>query len=202
MLKLIILIGLLIAPFTTIFADDIYQHPLNDTNNAAFKQVQAQLAKPAVLTGNFEQTRRMQLLSQPLSSSGTFMLSKTQGLVWEQTQPFSSKMLVNANKIEQTIMNNPPMVITKKEQPVVFAFTSVFLSVFRGDTSQIEDIFSIYFEGNKQHWQIALRPKSAPFNQAIVNIEIEGGQYIDMITVHETQDNTMLIKFSHQIAKA
>lgn len=194
---LMMILVCLLAGLPYVYADSIYNHPLINLEQPEFKQVQAELSADKTITGDFTQIRMMKVLSRPLVSSGHFTLSQSGGLIWQQTQPFASTLHVNADKIQQTILNNPPMVITKQEQPLLFAFTSVFLSVFQGDISQIQQYFNIYFTGNVEHWQIALKPKSAPFNKAIINIELSGGPYISSIVVNEAQQNTMTIQLSH-----
>ncbi len=94
-------------------------------------------------------------------------------------------------------MDNPPTVITQKEQPVVFAFSNIFLSVFQGNTKQVEQYFNLYFTGDEKNWKIALKPKGSPFNKAIKDIELSGRQYITTIVVDETQQNSMIINLSN-----
>ncbi|NNM60137.1 MAG: outer membrane lipoprotein carrier protein LolA [Legionellales bacterium] len=139
----------------------------------------------------------MKLLSEPLVSSGTFILSKKKGLNWQQNEPFKSSLRVTSTRLEQSMMDNPPTVITKKDQPVIFAFSDIFLSVFQGDKKQVAQYFNLYFSGDVKKWQIALTPKTTPFNKAIKHIELSGGQYITSIEIDETQENNMIINLSN-----
>lgn len=183
--------------FVTIgYADNIYLHPLNESNSAAFQKVQVQLSKADNLSGNFNQVRKMRLLSSPLESSGTFVLSKKNGLQWNQTSPFKSSLIVTSTKIEQQIENTPPTVITQKQQPVVFSFTHIFLSVFNGDTAAITGYFDIYFSGDTKAWKIALKPTNTLLQKAIVGIEMTGGKYVQTVTINEVKQNQMIMKFT------
>lgn len=196
LLLVIILSYCLFNQLTSAYADSIYNHPLTNIDQPDFKQVQTQLSAATAITGNFTQRRDIKILSKPLLSSGHFSLSQAQGLVWRQTQPFASTLRVTANKIQQTILNNPPTVITRKEQPLVFTVSSVFLSVFQGDISQIQQYFNVYFTGNTEQWQIALKPKAAPLNKAIKSVELAGGRYISSIVLKEAQQNKMTINLT------
>lgn len=177
-------------------ADTLYDHPLQNLNQPDFQAVEQQLSQPNALTGKFKQVRSVQGLTQPLISSGTFSLSKQSGLLWQQTQPFASTLSLTQSKIEQKMLDNPPTIITQKEQPIVFSFTRIFLSVFQGDIAQIQQHFKVYFTGTAKDWRIALIPKEAPLNKAILRIELQGTDTISSILIEDTQKNTTAIRFS------
>ena len=119
-------------------------------NNAVFThhftEVQKMLAQQDNLSGAFKQTRYIPLLSHPLVSYGHFTLSKKSGLHWIQKKPFSSTLTLTNNKITQTIADNPPTIITKAEQPIVFSFTNIFLSLFNGNMALVENYFKCDFK--------------------------------------------------------
>ncbi|WP_440993452.1 outer membrane lipoprotein carrier protein LolA [Cysteiniphilum litorale] len=176
--------------------DNIFDHPLSAKNEQAFIEVQKEQAQISHVTGNFTQTRFMKLLSKPLKSSGRFELSKTQGLKWLQEEPFQSTLIVTEDSIKQSIEGKTAVVITKKEQPIVFSFTTVFLSIFKGNTDALKQYFKIYFMQNGDTWHIALKPLGAPLDKAIQSIEMTGTKYASRIFVNESQGNQMLIEFS------
>ncbi|WP_440683751.1 outer membrane lipoprotein carrier protein LolA [Cysteiniphilum halobium] len=175
---------------------NIFDHPLSAQNEQAFAKVQKQQAQISYVTGNFTQTRFMKLLSKPLKSSGRFELSKANGLKWLQKKPFQSTLIVTENSIKQSIEGKIAVVITKKEQPIVFSFTTVFLSIFKGNADALKQYFKIYFMQKGDTWHIALKPLGAPLNKAIQSIEMTGTQYASRIFVNESQGNQMLIEFS------
>jgi hypothetical protein len=170
------------------------ENPTGSVGQNQLQQVHKMLASTDNLSGNFKQVRKMQLLSDPLVSSGHFVLSKTKGLKWYQTTPFKSTLIVTASKIEQQLESSPPVVITKEQQPVVFSFTNIFLSVFNGDTKTVSEYFDITFTGNTSRWNIILKPNSAPLNKAIASIEMSGGKYINYIAINETKNNQTIIR--------
>lgn len=176
---------------------NIDSHPLTSANEPAFTLVEQQLSKAKTLSGDFTQIRKMKLLSAPLISKGHFVLSKSQGLQWVQTTPFQSTLIVTANKIEQRIENTPPTIMTREEQPIVFSFTSIFLSIFNGDSKSIQSYFKIYFSGNINKWDIELKPIDPLLQKAITSIEMSGGKYIHAITINETKQNLMTMRFSN-----
>ncbi|WP_119343664.1 LolA family protein [Facilibium subflavum] len=181
-----------------VYADDsVFSHPLSQKDKPVFTEIQKAQAQMDHIRGDFTQTRNMKLLSRPLKSSGTFELDKSKELTWSQEKPFKSTLVVTDNEIRQSIEDNPPMIITAKEQPIVFAFTRVFLSIFKGNTAAIEQYFNIYFQGDAKHWIVGFKPKSSPLNKAITSIVMEGGVYASKITVNEAKGNQMIIEFSN-----
>ncbi len=195
-MKRIITICILIL-FTQIsFAgDSVFDHPLNQSNQNMFDQVQKLLSDNTNLKGEFEQVRHIKILSSPLTSSGNFSISQKTGLHWNQTHPFESTLTVTDAEIIQTMQNSPPTILTKEKQPIVFSFTKIFLSVFKGNTPALKNYFDIYFLGDTQHWEIALKPKSSPLDKAIADIELEGGKYVHTVIINETRGNQLDIKF-------
>lgn len=171
--------------------------PVTEVNQKQFQQVQDMLSKADHLSGNFEQTQKIKLLSTPLVSNGHFALSKNKGLEWYQEKPFHSRLIVTATQIEQQLEHSPPTIITKEQQPIVFSFSNLFLSVFNGDTKNITSYFNIYFAGNIDQWTISLEPSATPLNKAITSIEMSGAKYINSITINQAQNNQMIIKFSN-----
>ena len=170
-------------------------------DNANFKAVEKQLTKNANISGDFEQTRYIQGLDKPLKSSGTFAISSDDGLLWKQTKPFDSTMKATKDRLENSIMDNPPTVVTKEQQPMIFTFTQVFMSVFQGNTKDVQNYFDIDFTGDINSWSIELTPKSSPLNKAIKNITLKGAKTIEQINVADAQDNVIDIKLTNITVK-
>ncbi|MFZ9036079.1 MAG: LolA family protein [Francisellaceae bacterium] len=133
---------------------------------------------------------------RPLVSKGHFRLSKSKGLLWVQTEPFTSILKVDKDEISQSIEGGVPTIITKEEQLMVFSFSNLFMSVFKGNTKAIEHYFTLTFSGNVQGWMIRLKPESSPLNKAIDAIEMTGSTHIKTITIYESGGNYMNIELS------
>ncbi|MBY7734627.1 LolA family protein [Francisella philomiragia] len=180
-----------ISIFLTIVAP---LYALDLSKDSDFQAVEKQLTKDTNISGKFIQIRQIAGLNSSLKSSGTFKLTNDGSLLWQQQSPIKTTMQMSKNKLTQTIMDNPPTVLTRDDQPIVFTFTSVFMSVFKGDTKTISEFFNINFDGNTQNWTITLIPKSSPLNKAIKEITLKGNRYITNIDVADTQDNIIKIQ--------
>jgi outer membrane lipoprotein-sorting protein len=194
-MKCLFFILLLLANLT--FAiDSVFEHPLQTASQSTFYKIEAGLARTGTVNGKFTQTQYMALLSSPLVSNGYFSLSKKTGLSWVQETPFSSKLTLTENKLLQQIGDTSPTIITRQEQPIVFTFTRIFLSIFDGNSQLLETWFDIYFIGGTQAWTIGLIPKASPLNKAIAHIVLTGSKYVRSVTVQDTKGNRTVIEFS------
>lgn len=189
-----IILTLLFSFFSLIVTNISIASPIADQH--AFIAVQQQLAQAKSLHGKFTQKRVIKVLSKPLLSSGHFSLSQKQGLKWIQEKPFPSTLTLSSSRLTQRIGNNPPMVLTKAKQPIVFSFSKIFLSVFKGDKTGLNQSFKIAFTGTPQHWNMTLTPKSSPLNKAVKSIKLSGGKIIKQIIVDNVKHDQLIIKFS------
>jgi len=124
--------GLVLA--ATVFAQD--------ATAPTFESVVAQLAEHGVVRGIYSQTREIELLSRPLESSGSFVLSDL-GLYWQQDRPFKSVLIADGERLVQSIDDGPVTSIDAAEHPMVLPFSRIFLSIFNGSEQQLKEHFTI-----------------------------------------------------------
>ena len=167
-------------------------------------ELQQQLSNQPIVRGDFEQTRKMEMFNQPLTSQGQFLLAEKQGLLWQQTTPFPVSLILTKDKLSQQFADQPAQVVSASENPMVFYFSHVFLSLFKGDTSQLTDQFDMVLTDNtktttkESQWQLVLTPKSAPLNAVFKTITINGQDYINHLTLTEIRGDITDITFSNQ----
>ncbi|OAN11008.1 hypothetical protein A3K86_18710 [Photobacterium jeanii] len=162
-------------------------------------ELQQQLAAHTLVRGDFTQTRTMEMFSQPLVSQGQFLLTQNQGLLWQQTLPFPVALTLTQDKLSQQFGDQPAQVMAAKDNPMVFYFSHVFLSLFKGDTSQLTEQFDLTLtEQANQAWQLVLKPKSAPLNAVFSNITIQGQDHINQLQLNEVRGDHTLIEFTNQ----
>ncbi|CAH0529167.1 outer membrane lipoprotein carrier protein LolA [Vibrio hippocampi] len=160
--------------------------------------LQQQLAKHSVVRGDFTQLRHLAMFQQPLSSEGNFLLSKEYGLLWQQQTPFSVQLTLTQDKLRQRFANQEAQVVTADANPMAFYFSRVFLAVFQGDTSALEQEFTLQFTSDNGQWQLQLTPIKAPLNAVFASIELSGSDYIDRLALVELRGDKTEILFSQQ----
>lgn len=167
-------------------------------NLDSLSKIQQQLTQQAVLRGKFVQTKHLNLFSNPLVSMGNFTLAKDLGLIWDQTEPFPVQLILTQNKLIQSFPNAPAEVMTAQQNPMAFYFSSIFLSLFQGDSQSLEKEFDLTFTSGNPQWQLALIPKNEPLNKIFAKIEVYGNLYIDRISLIEVRKDRTDIEFVQQ----
>ncbi len=165
--------------------------------------LQQQLSKNTVIRGEFSQQRHLQMFDAPLSSTGHFTLSKTHGLLWQQEAPFAVNLVLTQDKLRQTFSDQAPKTISAQENPMAFYFSRVFLSVFHGDTTALEEQFTLDFSAENSQfengqWQLLLVPRRAPLDRVFKSITLAGKDYIDTLTLQEQRGDKTEIEFTNQ----
>ena len=176
----------------------------------SISDLQTVLSANNIVRGEFTQTRNMEMFAQPLTSQGTFLLDKSNGLLWTQTTPFPVSLVLTDNKLSQRFADQPAKIITDKENPMAFYFSHIFLSVFHGDTQKLQEQFSLSFEpaieqssnasanssSQDTRWTLTLKPKSAPMNAVFEAITLQGKNDIERIELREIRGDSTVIEFS------
>lgn len=165
-------------------------------SDVTFTEVAAKLAAPAVLRGNFTQTRKIAIIERPLLSKGQFILSDL-GLYWQQDQPLTAIMIADGERLLQQLEDGPLQSIDVAQNPVVLTFSSSFLSIFRGSEAELRSNFDVVFTGDTDLWAIQLTPVSYPMSEAIDSIILRGREYIEELTVTSLSSDETMISFSN-----
>lgn len=160
--------------------------------------LQQTLTAHTLLRGEFTQTKTMQMFNQPLRSQGNFLLEQNQGLLWRQTAPFPVSMALVKDKLSQQFGDQAAEVIIAKDNPMVFYFSHLFLSLFKGDMEGLSAQFEMKLSDKDGHWLLLLTPKSAPLNKIFASISIAGREFIDLLVLQELSGDISEIKFSQQ----
>lgn len=160
--------------------------------------LQQRLTVHKLLRGEFTQEKKMKMFKAPLLSNGTFLLTDKEGLVWSQKMPFPVSLVLIKDKLSQQFSGQKAQVIEAKTNPMVFYFSHLFLSLFKGDIEALEDQFKLSQSGDSASWILKLVPKSAPLNKVFSDITISGGEFINELRLSELSGDVSQIKFSAQ----
>jgi len=180
-------LALLLALYSTAFA--------GVDSGYTFESVIAGLSEAGVVRGNFAQSRKIELLSRPLESSGNFVLSDL-GLYWQQTQPFTSVLIADGERLVQRLEDGPVTSMGAADNPMVLPFSKVFLSIFEGSEAELRANFEIGFASEGDDWEMSLKPTTYPLSEAIETIILQGREYIDGIEIINRSSDEMTIRFS------
>ncbi|CDT28715.1 LolA family protein [Vibrio coralliirubri] len=199
-------INIALIGLTAMMASGLVSGKENSAAVSSISDLQTVLSANNIVRGEFTQTRNMEMFAQPLTSQGTFLLDKSNGLLWTQATPFPVSLVLTDNKLSQRFADQPAKIITDKENPMAFYFSHIFLSVFHGDTQKLQEQFALDFEPatvtssdentENKSWTLTLKPKSAPMNAVFEAITLQGQNDIERIELREIRGDSTVIEFS------
>ena len=142
--------------------------------NFTLDDVCASLTKHAVTTGNFVQKKTSASLKKPLTSSGTFIISR-EGILWNTKKPYASQMAVTESKIIQTLPSGKKTVMDGSSNEIFKTVSKTVSSLFSGSKNSIEQNFNIVkFEATASAWSLVLEPKDSTIAQVLKQVSVEG----------------------------
>lgn len=189
--------GWLIVMLTILVAGPVPAVVFGDESPAGFPPGLTQrLAKTGQLQGTFVQTRYISALSIPLRSSGTFTYQRGEGIVWRTLEPVASVVHISPDQGVVIVddRNNPQPV------PASELVGTIFLGVFSGDFSRLNDYFSVEHEQGVtaregDHWELRLTPLRKELAENLRSIAIAGTQLVESITLLEPNGDRTEIVF-------
>ena len=161
------------------------------------QQLSEQLAKPQVIHGQFVQEKHLRALPKPLTSTGTFVLAKDHGLLWQLKTPLQQDYRITAQGIARRSSNGWQMLPGKSagaEQ------NRLFLAVLQGDSSGLQRDFELQLQGEPDRWTLTLTPRSLLLKQVFNRITIDGGELVQRIELQETQGDSTLLRMQDSVS--
>lgn len=154
----------------------LYSQPASvDALHALAQQLNLQLDT----RGQFIQLRHLQVLNNPLLSQGQFIFSPTQGLVWQQQQPFNTLMVL---KDQQLIQQNSQGKIqhlsaTASSSPIAQQLPRLLQAIMAGDIDTLSADFNLFMPVTHKAgtpWQLGLQAKAPQVQASMGNITLSG----------------------------
>ena len=171
--------------------------PVSQAGDEGFEAVVRRLSTIGTLRAQFTQTRRIPALSEPLHSRGRLIISEL-GLYWEQSEPFNTVFIANADGITQKIGDRTIATVSAAEQPMAASISEVFLGIFRGRRRVLEEHFAVDFDSNGEAWTIHLVPRTFPLTEAVVSIVVEGTVFLNRLNVQGVAEDLLTVEFHDQ----
>lgn len=168
-------------------------------NTHAFSpaDLQAQLQAHQTVQGQFEQSRFIRSLPQPMRTTGQFVLQRGQGLLWQVQKPFEVKLRVCGKGIAQWDGKNRRWQGSSSHAQT--AQVKLFMALLAGDTAVLDKQFSLQLSGNAQNWSLKLQPKTAVMKQIFQDIEVKGSKgLLQTVELREKQGERTLMRFQAQ----
>ena len=154
----------------------------------------AHLREAAVVHLAFHQTRTLAALSRPLRSSGSLVLARDLGVIWELQKPVAMTYVMGPKGLLVVAGDGRRERRTARDAPVVAQLGRVFQALVQGDLKGLEAFFTVEGGGGPEAWELTLRPR--PRAEAFVKrVQLWGGRGIDRIRIEEPGGDHLEIAF-------
>ena len=165
-------------------------------SSATLQAIEARLRAVKTMRASFSQSKRIRALRRPLKSAGTFLFSQARGICWRVEEPFASTFVITPERIISQDEGGKRVTVNAEAQPVLSGFTSLFLSLFRGDVGALREHFAIHFLGTEKEWTIGLVAHRSVRKRFVHNIVLRGDETLREVVVTEPTGDTTRIVFA------
>ena len=161
-------------------------------------KVCATISSNKITKGDFKQNKLIKRIKREMVSTGTFIVSADDGILWQTEKPYYSSMAMTKSAIVQTNAKGKKSVLSSNSNATFEQFAKVLSSVFTGNAEILIENFEVEFIGSVDNWNINLVPKNSSVRNFIEEIEMAGRISIDTMTIHESSGDFIRYDFSNQ----
>ncbi|MGZ9896959.1 outer membrane lipoprotein carrier protein LolA [Shewanella gaetbuli] len=141
--------------------------------------------------GDFSQTRYLAVLKRPLNSAGSFAFSPTQGMIWHQSSPFTTTMIMQGQRLITLDANNQiqQTLTAANSNPIAAKIPQLMQQLLTGDINALQQSFSLFYQVPTEEnlWTLGLMPKDEPLQQALGKLVIQGDHQLKRIVILSPQ---------------
>lgn len=176
-------------------AGDLFARPLDDKGRAGLAAVCAKIAAQGVVRGGFDQAKTVARLKKDFRSSGSFLFSGRDGVVWNVEKPYPSLIVMTPTRLAQKAPGGKLSVMEGSGNAVFQRFADTLQAVFAGRFDSLERDFELHFAGDAADWRIGLVPREATVKSVVRSMEIRGDRFIRSLRLVEAGGDSSLYSF-------
>lgn len=188
---------------TTAVSAGNYQQLFTQTADAAqLVTLSQKLNLGETVRGQFVQSRQLKVLKKPLISQGRFIFDQTQGLIWQQTTPFESLLILKDKQLIQRDSQGRVQISKADASSSAAAMGEVLPNLIRamlsGDINGLSENFELHFVSpvsansvspDNGQWQLGLTPKDPIMQKAIAHMVLEGSDSLKALVLLSAAPN-------------
>lgn len=171
--------------------EDVFRYPLNSQTENAFRATCLRLSEHSFIRGNFEQEKKIGRLNRSLNSSGNFLISARQGMVWDTVRPFPSTLTLGRDFLIQSRAGGQRTVLNAQGNETFLRMADIMSTVFSGNAQGLLDNFEVYYSGTIVLWELGLIPVDRAVNVFAEKIIMKGDAVIKSIQIFEQNGDSI-----------
>jgi len=187
----------------------------SSADNDRLQALAARLMIGETASGSFTQYRTLKVLKKPLISHGRFIFDYRLGLVWQQTQPFETTLILKGGELIQIDSAGRKQVskagANQGAAAIAQTMPKLLSALLSGNLSDLAEHFNLYLKADDTrntpqadetaHWQLGLIPKDPLLIKAIPQMVLEGEEQVSALTLLSNNGDSSRIEFK-QICQA
>ena len=193
MIKKLSLIFFLLCTLTILPAQEA--ESLNQKDEKSFAEVCELISSKKITKGDFKQLKFIHRFKREMASSGIFLISSDDGILWQTQKPYFSTMVMTKSAVIQTNAKGKKSVLSAESNATFEQFAKVLSSVFTGRSESLTENFDVEFIGTVDNWNINLIPKNSSVRKFVEEIEMAGKLSVDLMTIHEPNGDYIRYEF-------
>lgn len=167
---------------------------------AALAAIVARLERPAVVRGDFEQSKQIAGLARPLVSRGHFVVARGEGILWDTLEPFPQRLRITASGIGAGAPEDGASLVGTAPGTALRELNRVLGAVFEADLAVLQEYFRTRGETAGDGWRLVLEPRAAALSRVFSGITLEGGRLVEAIELREANGDVTRIRFASPAA--
>jgi outer membrane lipoprotein-sorting protein len=188
-----ILIFLLVSYSMNLFSQNAYK-AMKDT--ISFKAKVDKMSKETnSLQSDFTQVKNLSILSEKITSKGSFWFMKQNNLRWEYTDPYKYIIVINKDKILIKDENNKVKKYDMNANKVFKEINDIMISCVNGDILK-SNKFSIHYYENDKSFKLELIPLAKSMKESLKKINMYFDKSVTSVIklemIENGEDNTII----------
>lgn len=184
----------LICGFGVVMAD-VFDHPVNKKTKPELEKALAKVMNYEVASGDFKQTKLFKKRNRKFVSTGTFMISKKNGIIWKTQKPIFSELALNNGGIFERDSSGQSHMLLPKDNPIFADLSKNIQSFFSGKISELETKFQVFYEKKSCGFIMGLIPREGMARMVIDNVVLEACKDIDKVTITDGDKTPVMLEF-------
>ncbi|KDB09934.1 outer membrane lipoprotein carrier protein LolA [Burkholderia sp. lig30] len=168
---------------------------------ALVSQIAAHLAQAKGVRARFTQTQTLAAMKAPLVSTGSLLLFRERGVIWQVDTPYKATWVMSDAGIAE-INAAGQRVAGRNAQGARGAaeISKMMRAMLAGDLSALYSQFDVEAHGAPGHWQMRLTPNQPQLAQSIRTLQMSGGAYLQRVRIGLANGDVTQIDFDGSTA--
>ena len=168
----------------------------SQSNAALLAQLNAHSKTIQSLQGHFVQQKNIAVLPVPLNSTGQFQFEQGKEVIWEVLTPVHNTLHLTPKGISFESEQGKAQNSAIQQQAGVEVVAKIFMGVIAGELDSLNAYFAVQASGDIKHWKLLLTPRSPNLAAYLQNIELQGSEFTEQLTIAETNGDKTNIRFT------